>query len=287
MVVSVSTLLAQLSVTLATAQAATSLPAEAGGELRLMTFNIRVGTAEDGPNHWKLRRDMVFDVLREHKPDLAGMQEVLKFQLDAVMEAVPHYAAIGAGREDGRTAGEYSPILYRKDRFESLDQGTFWLSETPEVPGSRGWKTACTRVCTWGRFKDRRTGRTFYMFSTHLDHVSQEAREKGIVLMLQRIERREHRDRVLLTGDFNAGEDNPVITKVKAAKLRDSLRVRKPDAKHTGTGSGWIGKTDGPKIDYIFVPEGTRVLSAEIIRDNRSGRYPSDHYPVYASIEWR
>lgn len=268
-------------------EGAASRPAEADGELRLMTFNIRLGTADDGPNHWKLRHGMVFDLLREHKPDLVGMQEVHKFQLDAILEAVPVYTAIGVGREDGKTAGEYSPILYRKERFESLASGTFWLSETPEVPGSMSWKTACTRVCTWGWFKDRKTGRTFYLFNTHLDHVSQEAREKGIALILQRIKRRDHRDPVFLTGDFNAGEDNRAITEVKAAKLRDSFRVLKPDAKPAGTFNSWKGKTDGAKIDYVFVPEGTRVLSAEIIHDNKDGRYPSDHFPVSASIAWK
>ncbi len=279
-------ILAQLSAVFSAAQPASSHPADADARLTIMTFNIRLGTVDDGPNHWKLRREMVFDVFREHRPDIAGMQEVVKFQLDEILAARPEYAALGSAREDGKTRGEYSPILYRKDRLRPLEQGTFWLSETPEVPGSKSWDTACTRVCTWARFREIRTGRTFYHFNTHLDHVSQQAREKGIGLILQRIEKRPYRDSVFLTGDFNAGEDNPAIRKVTAAKLRDTFRVLHADAKETGTFNGWKGKTDGHKIDYIFVPDGIKVLTAEILHDNRDGRYPSDHYPVIATIAW-
>jgi endonuclease/exonuclease/phosphatase family metal-dependent hydrolase len=225
--------------------------------------------------------------VRGQRPDLVGMQEVHDFQLEQVLAAVPQYARLGVGREDGEAAGEFSPILYRKDRFRVLESGTFWLSETPEKPGSKSWKTACTRVCTWGRFRDNRTDRTFYMFNTHLDHVSQEAREKGIALILQRIEQRSKRDPVFLTGDFNAGEDNTAINKVTKTNLRDSFRVLKPDAKPAGTFNSWKGKTDGAKIDYVFVPEGMRVLEAEILHDNKDGRYPSDHYPVTAIVEWK
>lgn len=269
-------------------QSAATRPADTGDRLGFMTFNIRLGTVDDGPNHWKLRREMVFDVIREHGPDLVGMQEVVRFQLDELLAALPQYEGFGAGREDGQTKGEYSPILYRKDRLKLLDQGTFWLSETPEVPGSKSWKTACTRVCTWGWFRENRTGRTFYFFNTHLDHISQEAREKGIALILERISERKHQDPVFLTGDFNAGEDNAAIKLAKKSKLmQDSYRMVHPDEKKSGTFNGWKGKTDGDKIDYIFVPRNAKVISAEIIHDNRDGRYPSDHFPLMTVIDWR
>lgn len=267
-------------------QPAVSRPADLGDRLGLMTFNIRLGTVDDGPNHWKLRREMVFGVIREHGPDLVGMQEVVRFQLDELLAALPNYEGFGAGREDGQTKGEYSPILYRKDRLKLLESGTFWLSETPEVPGSKSWDTACTRVCTWGRFRENRTGRTLYFFNTHLDHKSQPAREKGIALVLQRIEERPHKDPVFLTGDFNAGENNAAIKLVKKFKhLRDSYRVAHPDEKEVGTFNGWKGKSDGDKIDYIFVPRGVNVVSAEILHENRDGRYPSDHFPLMTIVE--
>jgi len=272
--------------------------ADGDASLTLMTFNIRYGTANDGPNHWKHRRGMVFDVLRKHDPDLVGMQEVIRFQLDEILEAVPGYAAFGAGRDDGKSAGELSPILYRKERFRLAEEGTFWLSETPEVPGSKSWDTACTRICTWGRFEDRAGGRTFYLYNTHLDHVSQQAREKGVSLILQHMRERKHADPVFFTGDFNAGEDNAAIREVleagagnspspKPMKLRDSFRVAHPDEKVVGTFNYWTGRKDGAKIDYVFVPEAVEVRSAAILHDNIDGRYPSDHYPVVARIRWR
>jgi endonuclease/exonuclease/phosphatase family metal-dependent hydrolase len=266
-------------------------PAGPGGRLTLITFNIRLGTVDDGPNHWRLRRDMVFGLLREHSPDLAGMQEVVRFQLDEILHAVPEYEALGVGREDGKTRGEYSPILYRKDRLRLLEQGTFWLSETPEEPGSRSWKTACTRVCTWGRFEDRQTAGRFYLFNTHLDHVSQEAREEGVALIARRMKERNHPEPVFLTGDFNAGEENPAVRFVKgqgeaagSPRLVDTFRAVHPDARDAGTFNGWKGQTMGAKIDYIFAPADTRVLDARILHDNRDGRYPSDHFPVKAVV---
>lgn len=278
-------------------QATETRPPQADAEMKMMTFNIRLGTAKDGPNHWKHRRGMVFDVLRKHRPDLVGMQEVIRFQLDEILEAVPEYGAFGAGREDGKSAGEYSPILYRKGRFRVLEEGTFWLSETPEVPGSKSWDTACTRVCTWGRFADSASGRTFYLYNTHLDHVSQPARENGVALILERMRSRKHADPVFFTGDFNAGEDNPVVRKVlqsarqesgsrRALVFRDSFRVVHPDEKVVGTFNRWMGRTDGAKIDYVFVSEAIEVKSAKILHDNKDGRYPSDHYPVIAVVNW-
>jgi endonuclease/exonuclease/phosphatase family metal-dependent hydrolase len=138
-------------------------PSAAGGgdsvkALNVMTFNIRYGTANDGANHWKNRKEMVCDVLRKYRSDLVGVQEALRFQLDYIREEVPGYALIGVGREDGKTKGEYSAILYRSKRLEVNESGTFWLSDTPEIPGSITWGNACTRICTWGRFVDRKTG---------------------------------------------------------------------------------------------------------------------------------
>jgi len=271
----------------AQAAPATSRPTDADARLQVMTFNIRYGTADDGPNSWQHRRDLVFGVLAQHRPHLVGLQEALKFQLDEILAARPEYAALGVGREDGKESGEYSAILYCKDRFRVVEQGTFWLSETPEVPGSKSWNTACTRVCTWARLADRASGRHLYFFNTHLDHVSQEAREKGAALILQRIAERKPADPVILTGDFNAGEGNVAIRKVKESGLRDSFRMVKPDAKPAGTFNGWKARTDGDKIDYVFVSEEVVVRDAEILHDNKDGRYPSDHFPVIAIIEWK
>ncbi len=179
--------------------------------LVVMTYNIRYGTANDGENSWANRKEMACDVLRRHNPDIVGLQEALRFQIDDIRAALPRYAEIGGGRDDGKTEGEYSAILYRKDRLDLDDSGTFWLSDTPETPGSITWGNACTRICTWGRFLRKDTRQAFYLFNTHLDHVSQYSRDRSAVLLAQRIRDRKHADPVLVTGDFNAGEDNPVV----------------------------------------------------------------------------
>ncbi|MHC4995891.1 MAG: endonuclease/exonuclease/phosphatase family protein, partial [Planctomycetota bacterium] len=137
----------------------------------LMSFNIRNGKAKDGPDHWDLRRGRVYSVLREKQPDVVGLQEAYRFQIDAIRGALPRYGEVGEGR-DGGAEGEYSAILYRVDRFEVVSSGTFWLSDTPGVP-SRNWGAGLNRVCTWARFIERATGRSFFVFNTHFDHRSQ------------------------------------------------------------------------------------------------------------------
>jgi endonuclease/exonuclease/phosphatase family metal-dependent hydrolase len=263
-------------------------------ELTVMSFNIRYGTANDGENRWENRRQMVFDVIAEHRPDVLGLQEALKFQIDAILAGVPGYVLIGVGREDGREKGEYSCILYRTDRLDAAASGTFWLSDTPDVPGSITWGNACTRVCTWGRFVDRATGRGFCMYNTHLDHVSQPAREKGAAQIARHIAEQAQGTPYILTGDFNAGEGNPAIRYLKGEQpldgqtvgvtLQDSFRIVHPDEKEVCTFNSFGGRTNGDKIDYIFVGPGWKVLEAAILKTNIDGRYPSDHYPLTARL---
>ncbi|MGQ9649845.1 MAG: endonuclease/exonuclease/phosphatase family protein [Phycisphaerae bacterium] len=271
-------------------------------DLRVMSFNIRYGTADDGPNHWNNRREMLFQVFRDHRPDVVGLQEALRFQLDEIRQAFPEYAEIAAGRDDGKTGGETSAILYRSARFQAIEQGTFWLSDTPEVPGSRSWGNNITRICTWAHLRDRHTPIGFYIFNTHLDHQSQPAREMGAELIAQRMSRRTHPDPLILTGDFNAGEKNPVVRYLKGeisavpAKqgpcavvpaLVDTFRVLHPDATIVGTFNGFAGKRDGEKIDYVLASPEWMIAQAAIVYDNVEGRYPSDHFPVMALLRLR
>jgi endonuclease/exonuclease/phosphatase family metal-dependent hydrolase/SAM-dependent methyltransferase len=258
--------------------------------LQVISFNIRYGTANDGDNHWSLRRAQLFDLLRERDADLVGLQEALASQIDEIEAAVPGYAAIGVGRDDAARAGEFSAILYKKARFRVAGAGTFWFSDTPEVPASKSWGNDIARICTWARFVDR-DGRGFYVFNLHLDHQSQPSRERSVTLLRQRIDSRAFPgDPVVVTGDFNAGERNPALTALvssgdPAAPFVDTYRVRHPDAPVVGTFTGFgMGNTAGEKIDYVLVQPGTEVISAEIIRASRNDRYPSDHFPVAATI---
>jgi len=262
-------------------------------ELSVMSFNIRYGTASDGENRWANRRLMVCDLISRYDCDLVGLQEALRFQIEEICRVLPEYDSVGVGREDGKTEGEYSAILYRTDRLELLNSGTFWLSDTPEVPGSITWGNACTRICTWGYFKQKDSGKTFYHFNTHFDHRSQGAREKSAVLIDQQIAGRENADPVVLTGDFNAGESNPAILYLKGENetgpkavlpLVDTFRVVNPGATKVGTFTGFK-EPSKEKIDYVFTLPGIKVLKAAIIFDKADGRYPSDHFPVMAKIE--
>ena len=253
--------------------------------LRVMTFNVRYGTADDGPNHWGVRRSRTLTVLKRRHPDLLGLQEALSSQVDEIAEA-GGYVPVGVGRDDGNAAGEFSAILYDPARLRLLRSDTFWLSPTPSVPASKGWGNGVVRICTWAYFRDLKTGRVFYHFNTHLDHESQPSREKGIALILARIAERAPAGPVVMTGDFNTGEDNPVQTQMHAAGFRDSFRVAHPESKDVVTFNGWKKEPSGDKIDYLFVEGATKVEGAEIVLDRIDGLWISDHMPVVATIEF-
>lgn len=272
-------------------------PLTAAAPLTVMSFNIRYGTANDGENRWELRRDLLFDVLREEDADVVGLQEALHFQIREIVEAVPVYAFVGVGRDDGKEKGEHAAILYRKDRLRVLDSGTFWFSDTPEVPGSTSWGNRITRICTWARFADERGG-SFYVFNLHLDHESQPSRERSVQLLAQRIrERAVPGDPVIVTGDFNVGEDNGAIRWLlgeegalpgagrPGVELKDTLRAVHPDAKGVQTFTSFrFGNLHGEKIDYVLVGPGFEPVSARLVRTSRDGKYPSDHFPVIARL---
>jgi endonuclease/exonuclease/phosphatase family metal-dependent hydrolase len=268
-------------------------PQPEGQRLTVMSFNIRYGTADDGENSWPHRRELAFDVIRDHAPDVLGTQEALRFQLDEIGAAVSGYGELGVGRDDGRAAGEYSAILYKADRFEVSESGTFWFSDEPEAAGSIDWGARIPRICTWARLVEKNSGRAFYVFNVHFDHQSQESRERSAGLLVERARARAHADPVLVTGDFNAGEDNPAMLYLLGAgeaqselRLRDTFRVVHPETTDVGTFNGFEGRTAGPKIDAVLVSGMWNVESAAIVRTSREGRYPSDHFPVVAVVNY-
>ncbi|MEO8354232.1 MAG: endonuclease/exonuclease/phosphatase family protein, partial [Chthoniobacteraceae bacterium] len=178
-------------------------------DLRVMSFNIRNSGAEDGDNRWEVRADAVLETIREFKPDLLGVQEVLADQHEFLQEQLPDYRMVGVARDDGARLGEWSAILFRADRFEMIDHGDFWLSETPAEVGSRSWDAACVRICTWARLRDRRTNATLLYANTHFDHRSAEARLRSAELLVQHLPKLPDGGGVILTGDFNCTEDDP------------------------------------------------------------------------------
>jgi len=268
-------------------------------ELKVMTFNIRYGSANDGPNHWDRRKDMVVGTIERHACDVIGLQEALRFQIDYIRRALPQYGEIGVAREDGKASGEYSALLYNRDKFDVSEFATFWFSDTPDVPGSTHWGNACVRICSWARLTDKQSGRSFYAYNLHLDHVSQPSREKSVVLLAKRISERKHDDPFIVTGDFNAGESNPAIRYLKGEiplpgladgqsanpiPMLDSFRVLHPDEKEVGTFNSFKGTRTGDKIDFILIPPTIKTLDAAILYDNTDGQYPSDHFPIKAKL---
>jgi endonuclease/exonuclease/phosphatase family metal-dependent hydrolase len=273
------------------------------GALRVMTFNVRYGTAPDGPDAWPLRRPLALRVIRDYGPTVLGMQEALRPQLDDVRRSLPWYAEVGVGRNDGARAGEYAAILYDHHRLKLLTEGWFWLSDTPEVPGSMTWGNRFPRMVTWARFTDRTFGGTFLVYNTHWDHESQVAREKSAELLLRHLRARQvPGEPVLLLGDLNCADDNPAFTTLTGGALTETLRAAHPTkTTRLGTFHGFGGGRDGRQIDFILVSPlfaseqsfenaeaeeqaGWHVLEADIVRTSEGRRYPSDHFPVTATL---
>lgn len=304
----------------------------ASAPIRVGTYNIRLSSGDRGtPNAWENRKADLVALVKKMDLDAFGLQEVCPDQARYLRANLPEFAFVGDHRGADRKSDEASPVFYRKDRFEAEKAGTFWLSETPEIPASKSWGTACTRVCSYLVLRDRRTGRRFCFANTHTDHVSELAREKGMRLIIDRMKEFGQGAPIVFTGDHNNTEIEKPARSV-ASVLRDALHVtetppRGPwrtwngwrwldgevgtaealglpedvrnvpsnevmkalEAARAGGGSAaqrFCARCSGPRIDYIWVSEGVRVLDYETVGAARPGQrlYPSDHFPVVASV---
>lgn len=253
--------------------------------VRFLTFNIRYGTAPDGENSWERRRDLVARVLEEQRPEVAAIQEALDFQLDFLLERFPRYRASGAHRDGGRK-GEFTGLLVDRQRLDLEQEGQFWLSDTPDQPGSVGWDAALPRLCSWAVLRHRLTGDRIAVLATHLDHEGEKARLESARLIVRKLDGFGGLPLVVL-GDLNAGEDAPPLRELRAAGLRDSLRELHPDASGAGTFHGFSGAARGPRIDHVLCSERWLVHEARILSESYDGRFPSDHFPVLAVLTLR
>jgi endonuclease/exonuclease/phosphatase family metal-dependent hydrolase len=250
-----------------------------------MTWNIRYDNPLDGPDAWSLRRERVSGLIRYQVPDVFGIQEGLEQQVKYLQTELPAYNMVGVGRDDGKSAGEYCALFYRKDRFKAIDSGTFWLSPTPEVP-SKGWDAALNRICTYAVLKDLQSGREIVVFNTHFDHVGETARLRSAQLLIEKINAIKTAGRTaLLLGDLNSEpESEPIQT--LAQSMRDARKASQtPPYGPEGTFNGFRPATValGKRIDYIFVQQLT-VLQYAVLSEQELGRYPSDHLPVLAVL---
>jgi endonuclease/exonuclease/phosphatase family metal-dependent hydrolase len=253
-----------------------------------MTFNIRYNNPGDGENAWPHRKDMVADIIRQHA-DIAGLQEAQLDQIRDLEKRLPGFKWYGLGRDDGKEGGEFCPIFYRGDRYDLLKKQTLWLSETPNVPGSKSWDAAITRLVTMMQFSDRESGVKFWVLNTHFDHRGAEARENSARMIRQYFGRLSKQQPVIVTGDFNSTPDSKpyaVLTDPQpGAKLLDSRSIAKQAAE--GPNSTWCGFREvvpGRRIDFIFVAPEVIVRQHRTIDDRINGRFPSDHLPVVADL---
>lgn len=262
-------------------------------EIDAVAFNIRFDNPKDGENAWPNRKEMVGKWIESESPDVIGLQEALRHQINDIKKVATAYSEYGVGRDDGKSRGEHCTILYLKKRFtlDKKDCGTFWFSDTPEKIASKSWGNEIPRICTWARLIHKKTGKGFYLYNVHYDHQSQSSRIGASNLIIERISnRKQSNEPIILMGDFNAAEKNPAITvfKEEPLKLVDTFRVAKPDEKMVKTFHGFRGGSFmGGKIDHVFIlPKTAKVRSAEIVRFNKDERYLSDHYPVRAKLSF-
>ncbi|MDG1355881.1 MAG: endonuclease/exonuclease/phosphatase family protein [Opitutales bacterium] len=256
-------------------------------DLRVMSFNIRNSHARD----WEARKGLVYEVIRDYAPDVLGLQEANSFHLKELSNEFPEYGQVGEGSMGG-SKGQHSAILFLEERFKLTDSGSFWLSKTPTQP-SKSWRSAHHRICTWAELLIRETDRTLYIYNTHMDDGSREARENGTRMIMEHIQGEVQTSPFVFMGDFNAPEDSEVLKIIKGnsearqnlrIQMVDSFRVLYPDRENVGTYNGFTGQSDGSKIDYIMVRPSMKVIEASILQTSREGRYPSDHFPVTAQV---
>ena len=251
-------------------------------EIRVMSYNIRFDNPGDSINAWPNRKEKVFQLLKKYDPDVIGVQEALKHQLDDIITALPGYAYIGVGRDDGKTKGEYSAILYKKGKFSALDQNTYWLSETPDVPGSKNWDAAITRIVTWGKFRELTSKKDFLLINTHFDHIGTEARRNSARIIKERLKTTAELP-VVVTGDFNCTREDPpysVMTSDNGLRLIDPAP---PEPPGTYCNFGVNSMVCNP-IDYIFHSGQWLSREYKVISDHDGKNYPSDHLPVMVEL---
>lgn len=257
-----------------------------GQNLKIMTYNIRLDVASDGENAWPNRKDFFTSQIQFYAPDVFGVQEAMPNQVNDIATALPSYNHVGIARE-GAGKGESSSIFYKKDRFLVQQSNTFWLSETPDVI-SKGWDAAYNRVCTYALFKDLKTKKIFWVFNTHLDHIGEEARTKGLELILSKIEKVNTKGYpVFLMGDFNSEPTEERIISLKR-RMNDTREIseEKPFGP-SGTFNDF--KHDQPVtllLDYIFISKNSnlKIKKHAVLSDSIDLKYPSDHFPVLIEI---
>ena len=259
--------------------------------LNVISFNIRYNNPADGVNAWPHRKAMAAKVFTDYGVDFGGLQEALTDQIRDLQDQLPAYAWIGVGREDGKEGGEFAPIFYKRDRFELVKQGTFWLSERPDEPGSKSWDAALPRVATYGIFAERKTGKHLFVINTHFDHRGEQARQRSAQLLMTQIKKLSGDLPVILTGDFNSPENAPALKTLTGddhLKLTNTEKLS--EAPHFGGSGTFNDFKAGPAtqtIDFVLVGPGLEVKRHDFLTvyDAKRDVLISDHWPVLSRLQ--
>ena len=251
-----------------------------------MSFNLRTPTIIDGFNHWGFRKDLLVETIRDFDPDVLGTQECVASQADYLREHLREYDFVGAGRDDGKRGGEMCGVFFKRDQFEKVDAGHFWLSKSPDKPGSKSWGTAWTRMVTWTKLRRRDNGQVFCLFNTHFDVFGKRARIESAGLLKTKMQSIAPGTPCIVTGDFNDTPGSDCYRAMTAgAQLTDTFRVANPKiTKEESTRHGFGGGERGPRIDWIMTSHSIQTIAAKINRKKEGFRYPSDHFPVEAIV---
>ena len=273
-----------LTITLVVACIALHATVLAAQTLRVMTFNVRTGIADDGPNDWDHRRDLMVRTIDAQDPDVLGTQELNKFQGDYIVGKLPQYVWFGIGRR-GDDGDEHMGVFYRADRLRVIESGNYWLSDTPNKAGSMTWGNDLPRLVTWAIFETKGDGRRFYYCNTHFPHRDQDepARTRSANEILARLRALPSDMPVVMTGDFNSSPDQPdhaILTSLLGDAWLNATSRKGPEK----TFHDFTGVPD-QRIDWILV-RGFRALTAQTVTTQQRGRYPSDHFPVVAELAW-
>lgn len=254
--------------------------------MNIITYNIRYNTPSDKENAWPNRREDVIKLLKLHKADIFSVQEALYDQIMDLKDGMSGFNYVGVGRDDGNINGEFSAIYYNSNRFTIIENGTFWLSKTPQIP-SKSWDAALNRICTWARFREKETQKTFYIFNTHFDHKGVKARKESAKLILKKIgEIAKRNEPVILTGDFNMTPSEKPLVLIRQ-KMKDSRQISESvpqGSVGTFNDFDFASKLEN-RIDYIFVNKLVGVEKYCVIIDSRDSHYPSDHLPILTEIQ--
>ena len=283
------------------AAAAVTAPTVPAQTFSAATYNVRQFNEKDiaDGNGWQQRVPVITSLVRFHDFDIFGAQEMFHHQVQDMLAGLPGYDYTGVGRDDGATEGEYSAVFYKTDRFELLDSGHFWLSEDPSRP-VKGWDAKYVRICSWGRFRDRKSREKFWFFTLHTDHKGDRAQQESCRLVVRKIKEMCRGERAILTGDFNVGETSESYAVLRdSGILTDTFDLAEIRYAWTGTENGFDpDRRTFRHIDYLFVTPGFRVLRYGILTDTYRteetaggqtkfrARTPSDHFPVQVELDF-